>query len=137
MLKKLAKRVLTREFIAYIIFGVATTVVSLVTFEISRCWLHYAVANVVSWVAAVTFAFFTNKFWVFRTGALRGRAFLREAVLFYSARLFSLAVEELGLWLLVDMLAVKELLAKLVLQVLVVLLNYVLSKLIVFRKKQQ
>lgn len=134
MLKKLMARVLTREFIAYIIFGLATTVVSVVVFQVSTKWMHYALANVVSWIVAVTFAFFTNKFLVFRTGGHRGLAFIREAVLFYAARLFSLGVEELGLWLMVDIMTLDELISKLVLQVVVVLLNYVLSKLVVFKK---
>ncbi len=121
-----------REPALYIAFGVLTTLVSVVSFQLACAVMDYLVANVVSWVAAVTFAFMTNRRFVFKSDA-QGKAFWAEAMRFYAARLFSLGVEELGLLLLVDIVRTPELVAKLSMQVVVVVLNYVLSKLMVFK----
>ena len=129
-LKNLLRTKLSRELITYLIFGVLTTVVSMVTFWLACKVMHYLIAEIVSWIVAVTFAFFTNRIFVFQS---RGEGILRQMVVFYTARLFSLGIEELGLFLLIDIVGVGEMLSKLVLQFVVVVLNYVLSKLVVFR----
>ena len=130
-LKNLLRTGLSRELITYLIFGVLTTLVSMVTFWLACKAMHYLAAEIVSWILAVTFAFFTNSVFVFRS---RGRGLLRRMAVFYTARLFSLAVEELGLFLLIDIAGLGEMLSKLVLQFVVVVLNYLLSKLVVFRR---
>ena len=130
-LKKLLRGKLSRELISYLIFGVLTTIVSMVTFWLACKAVHYLIAEVISWIIAVTFAFFTNRIFVFQS---RGEGILRQMAVFYTARLFSLGIEELGLFLLIDFVGVGEMLSKLVLQFVVVVLNYVLSKLVVFKK---
>ena len=131
-LKNLLRTKLSRELISYLVFGVLTTIVSMVTFWLACKAMHYLVAEVVSWIVAVTFAFFTNRFFVFQS---RGGGILRQMAVFYTARLFSLGVEELGLFVMVDALGIGEMISKLALQFIVVVLNYLLSKLVVFRKK--
>jgi len=136
-MKVLLRKVLNKELILYIVFGVLTTLVSFVTYYFfgTILGLHYLLANILSWIAAVLFAYFTNRKWVFETH-VRGMAQLREFALFIAARLFSLGVEEAGLWLLVDVIGAGSNLAKIIMQVVVVILNYVFGKLIVFRKKE-
>lgn len=140
-----------RELITYVIFGVLTTVVSLVSFKIFDSLLGeklYLISNVISWIFAVSFAYVTNKLWVFESKSWKSDVIIKEILGFISARLFSLGVEELGLWLLIDILNIGKIsvdlfsfningnmIAKLIMQVVVIVLNYVFSKLVIFKKK--
>ncbi|MDD6604148.1 MAG: GtrA family protein [Eubacteriales bacterium] len=148
-IKKLAKKY--RELITYIIFGVLTTIVSLVSFKIFDSLLGeklYLLTNIMSWIFAVSFAYITNKLWVFESKSWQGKTVIKELLGFVGARLFSLGVEELGLWLLIDILNMGALrlsilsldingnmIAKVIMQIVVIILNYVFSKLVVFKKK--
>lgn len=148
-IKKLAKKY--RELITYIIFGVLTTIVSLVSFKIFDSLLGeklYLLTNIMSWIFAVSFAYITNKLWVFESKSWQGKTVIKELLGFVGARLFSLGVEELGLWLLIDILHMGALrlsilsldingnmIAKVIMQIVVIILNYVFSKLVVFKKK--
>ena len=148
-IKKLAKKY--RELITYIIFGVLTTIVSLVSFKIFDSLLGeklYLLTNIMSWIFAVSFAYVTNKLWVFESKSWQGKTVIKELLGFVGARLFSLGVEELGLWLLIDILNMGALrlsilsldingnmIAKVIMQIVVIILNYVFSKLVVFKKK--
>ena len=125
-----------KEVLLYLFFGGLTTVVSLGTF-----WLFYSAlgwnehaANVLSWLLAVLFAFLTNRTWVFSATAQTG--FFRQMVNFYAGRLVTLGVEELLLFIFITCLHGNALAVKLAAQVVVIVLNYVVSKLWVFRKKK-
>ena len=122
-----------REVLLYLFFGALTTVVSWGSFYL----LHYPIgwnehiANLLSWVAAVLFAFLTNRTWVF---SAKG-SFLREMLLFFAARLTTLGVEEVFLLVFTTLLEKEAMPVKILGNLLVLVLNYVFSKLIVFRKK--
>ncbi len=124
-----------REVLLYLFFGVLTTAISWGSFYL----FHYPLAidellaNLLSWVAAVLFAFFTNRIWVFRT---HGVGFFREMLLFFGARIGTLLFEELVIFLFVTTLAYHAMAVKMLGNIAVLVLNYVLSKLIVFRKKK-
>ncbi|MBR2001163.1 MAG: GtrA family protein [Firmicutes bacterium] len=124
------------ELISYAIFGVATTVVSMVVYGVcnSAFEMHYLISNIVSWVIAVAFAYITNKMFVFKTRGMGFAQLKREITLFVSARLASLGIEELGLFILIGLIGWGEILAKLVMQVVVIVLNYIFSKLVIFKK---
>ena len=124
------------ELISYAIFGVATTVVSMVVYGAcnSVFEMHYLISNIVSWVIAVAFAYITNKMFVFKTRGMGFAQLKREITLFVSARLASLGIEELGLFILIGLIGWGEILAKLVMQVVVIVLNYIFSKLVIFKK---
>ncbi len=126
-----------REVLLYLVFGGLTTVVSLVSFWLCvyPLKLNVLVANVISWICAVTFAYFTNARWVFEARPETRGEKLRQFVSFYAGRLATLGVEELLLLVFVTWLGCNEMLIKLIAQVVVVILNYVISKLLVFRKK--
>ena len=122
-----------REGLLYLFFGVLTTAVSFASFYL-LCYplaIGELVANPISWVAAVLFAFFTNRTWVFKT---HGGTLIREMALFFGARVSTLIFEELVLFLFVTTLAHDAMTVKVVASVGVLVLNYVLSKLVVFRK---
>lgn len=144
-LKKLIITLWNSEVIRYLVIGGLTTVISIASFAGFLFLLEplmpqanalaVQLANVLSWILAVTFAYLANKFFVFQTKDIRGKALLREIELFVGARVFSLGVEAAGLWLFVTVLGMNELIAKVILQFVVIVLNYIFSKLVIFKKK--
>lgn len=136
-LKKLWHFFTSPEMISYIVFGVLTTVVNIVSFGLFRTVLHWdlLVANTLAWILSVAFAFITNKVIVFKSKSFETRLFLRELVTFVGARLLSLGVDTLGMFLLVEVLACNDWIAKIIMNIIVVIINYVLSKLIIFKNK--
>ena len=97
--------------------------------------LNELVANVLSWICVVLFAFFTNRTRVFAAPTSGAGEFLRQMAAFFGGRLATLAAEELILLVFVTWLALPAVPVKIVAQVVVIVLNYVISKLFVFRSK--
>lgn len=126
-----------RELILYVVFGGMTTLVSLASYWLLTdvCRFHYMVSNVLSWVISVTFAYITNRIWVFESRAVTAAAVLREIVSFFACRVSSGLMETAMMFLGVDMLHMNDKTVKLIANVFVIIANYVLSKVIVFRKK--
>ena len=91
------------------------------------------IANIFSWVAAVTFAYVTNRTWVFASKE-KGLAIIQEAFAFYGGRVFTLGLEEVVLYVFITLLFFPPLTVKVFAQVIVLILNYVISKLFVFNK---
>lgn len=150
MIKKLWEKY--REIIMYLVFGVLTTVVSWATYalftkiipEISLFGITVSVvttSNVLSWICAVLFAYVTNKIWVFNSCSWQPSAVAKELGLFISSRLATGVIEWVGVPLLVHIgvnqtiFGVEGMLSKVLVSVIVVILNYVFSKLIVFKNK--
>ena len=111
--------------------------VSLVSYYLLRNAFHmyYQTANVLSWIFAVVFAYVTNKKFVFRSKYAGMKKTLLEAGSFFSARLASLAAEVLSMYFFVQICGINDNIVKLINQVLVMVLNYILSKFWVFHKK--
>ena len=125
-----------REVIVYLLFGVLTTLVSFASYwALLWCGMHYILAQVISWAAAVAFAFVTNKLFVFNDRDTSGGTLFRQAWQFVSVRVASGVLETALLWLLVDVLTVGEGIAKIPVAVITVIVNYIASKLLVFRKR--
>ena len=126
------------EIVRYLIVGGLTTVVSLsvyygcvLTFLDPENPLQLQAANSISWIAAVTFAFFANRIFVFRS---RGAGVLREAGAFYLARVGTLLMDMAIMFTGVTLMGYSDKIMKLIVQVVVTIANYVFSKLFVFRK---
>lgn len=122
-----------RELLLYVFFGLLAFIVSMTTF-----WLFYQVlgineliANVLSWICAVLFAFLTNRKWVFSSSESKG--FLQQMVSFFAGRLATLGIEELILLVFITLLGLPGLPVKFFAQVVVTILNYLFSKLYVFK----
>lgn len=125
-----------REVILYLIFGVLTTLVSLgVYYVLLWCSVHYIAAHVFSWAAAVAFAFVTNKIFVFEDKDTSDTTLFRQIWQFVSVRIASGILETALLWLMVDVLLIGEGIAKIPVAVITVIVNYVASKLFVFKKR--
>lgn len=135
-----------RELFLYIVIGVLTTAVSYATYWAATRLILLAAGRaqvtvgietagtVISHAVAIAFAFVTNKKYVFRTPGWRGRAFWREAWTFTTARLLSLALDLAFMALAVGVLHMHDLVAKLIVQFIIIAANYLASKFWVFRK---
>ena len=126
-----------KEIIRYLIVGVLTTVISLavyyacvLTFLNPKSALQLQAANVLSWIAAVTFAYITSRIYVFQS---KRNDWLQEATAFYSSRMLTLFMDMAIMFVMVTLCGVNDKLAKLVVQVVVIVANYIFSKLFVFR----
>lgn len=125
------------DIISYLFFGVCTTIVNYIIYLpcYNMLQLSATVSNMIAWVVAVAFAYLTNKPFVFKSNDWSAATVVPELTKFVGCRIGSGAAETLILLLAVDLLGWNGNLWKLVTQVMVVILNYIGSKLLVFRKK--
>ncbi len=127
-----------RGFIFYGIFGVLTTVINIVTYAL--CFKHLHIpnvpSNIIAWIIAVLFAFITNKLYVFESKSMEKKTFWSELVKFTAARLATGGLDLLIMFIAVDVMAGPAVVFKVISNVIVIILNYVLSKLVVFNKKE-
>ena len=127
---------LNRETISYLIFGVLTTIVSIGAFVVARyIGLEVVLANLLSHVLAITFAFFTNKIFVFESTSWKPLFVLTEMLKFFSTRFIAVFLETPLLVLLVNTFGFNDTLMKVFTSVLLIIANYILSKWFIFRKK--
>lgn len=135
MISTIWNKLCNRESITYIIFGFLTTAVDWVTYAL--LWAvgaDYRVSTALSWIAAVLFAFITNKFIVFRSFNIRLRFLWKEFVSFVACRAATGVITMVGMIIMVDMLHWNEFFGKLVVSAVSLVLNYILSKLFIFKK---
>ena len=145
IIKELIIKCWDNEGLRYIFFGVCTTLVNQVCFYTLRFTIlsndvdsDRTVANFISVAAAIIFAYFVNAIFVFESRAVGLRGKLQEFVKFVGARLSTMVIEVGGVWLLVDKLKMNEFFIKTILiQVIVLILNYIFSKFLVFTKKDK
>lgn len=125
------------DIVSYLFFGVCTTIVNYVIYiPCYNFWgISATVSNMIAWVVAVAFAYLTNKPFVFKSNDWSAKTVVPELTKFVGCRIGSGAAETLILFLAVDILGWNGNLWKLFTQVMVVVLNYIGSKLVVFRKK--
>ena len=123
------------EIISYIFFGVLTTVVNFIVFFLCKnVGLDYKISNVISWFFAVLFAYITNKYFVFKKTNQTKAENLKEAISFYSVRILSLGIDMLSMIALIELVKLSDFWAKVATQFIIVVANYVFSKLFVFKK---
>ncbi len=133
------KRVRTyREIAAYIFFGICTVAVNALCYALfyEQWHIKNVTSTLLAWLAAVIFAFFTNKFFVFKSKKKDRKNTLEEAGSFFACRIATGVLDVLLMFVTVDLLAGNGLLWKLVSNVIVTLLNYFASKLFIFRKQE-
>ena len=130
---------MTREVITYLISGVLTTVVNWVLYWliVEKIGMEELSGNAVDWVLTVAFAYAINAFWVFDSKFTGWSAERKKILMFYAARLLTFVIEEGGILIFVKQLKFNGLMVKAVLAVIVIILNYVFSKLFVFLKKAE
>lgn len=128
-----------KEIILYVIFGGLTTVVNWVTYSLFVSFCSITVSNVFAWIFAVVFAYITNKIFVFEQKSWKPSIAFFEFTKFVSSRVLTGVIEIVGVDILVylglnqTILGVRGMAAKVTVSIVVVILNYVFSKLIVFK----
>ena len=121
-----------KEALLYIVFGVATTLVNFIAYLVlSKLNLNVVFSTILAWVLAVIFAFFTNRKYVFNA---EENGFIKQFLGFFSTRLTTGVMDVLIMFLCVDILGYNDLLIKLLSNILVIILNYIFSKFLVFKK---
>lgn len=138
MMEKLKQLIIKYyDILAYLIFGVLTTVVNYLVYLpcYNLLMLPAVVSNLIAWVVAVAFAYVTNKPFVFRSHDWSAKTVVPELTKFVGTRVASGGMESAIIWIAVDLLGGNGNRWKLLTSVLVVVLNYIGSKLLVFRKK--
>ena len=126
------------EIIRYLIIGALTTLVSLIiyygltiTILNAKKALELQMANIISWICAVTFAYFTNKYYVFKDASMNKTGIVK----FFLSRILTLLLDMLLMYILVTKLSFNDRIIKVIVQVIVIMGNYTLSKLFVFKKR--
>ncbi len=132
-----------REQILYLFFGGCTTLIDwVISFALYRFWIDATaapdffvhIADGIAWVVAVLFAFITNRIWVFESKKTETNEILGELAAFSGGRVFTFLLQEGIMLLFVTVLSLNKYLFRLITAVLVIILNYIISKLMVFRK---
>lgn len=127
-----------KEIINYLIFGILTTIVSLLTYYIlvftilnPNNAIELQIANIISWITCVTFAYITNRKYVFNS---KDKKITKEIIKFYSSRLTTLFLDMMIMYIFVTKLQFNDKIIKVIVQILIIILNYILSKILVFKK---
>lgn len=124
-----------KEVLLYLFFGGLTTLVSIfsyIFFE-RQMGMNPLIANIFSWILAVTFAYLTNRVWVFQSSAVTKTQIAKECVSFFGGRVATLVLEEVVLMIGINALGFNSIAVKVIAQILVVITNYIISKLFVFK----
>lgn len=129
---QLKQKLFNQEFVIYVVFGVLTTLVNIVSFFLMRQVSSLFISNTVAWILSIIFAYITNKIWVFRARQWSVGTVLKEFSSFVTFRLLSFMIDMLCM-LLLTYLSIGEGWAKLITQIVVVLLNYIFSKVFIFK----
>ena len=127
-----------RELLLYGIFGVLTTLINIVVYSLcyERLGISNVASNVVAWILSVLFAFITNKIWVFDSKSMEVSVLLKEAVSFFGCRLATGLLDLAIMYVTVDVMTWNSMLMKCISNVIVIVVNYIASKLVIFAHKQ-
>ena len=138
MIKKIWVKVMNREVISYLIFGVLTTLVNWVVYAaMVKVHIDYRIATAAAWAVSVLFAFIVNKIFVFQSYNLRPAYVMKEITSFVACRAVSGVMEMVFMIVMVSWIHMDEYISKIAVSVIVVIVNYVFSKLFIFRKSEE
>lgn len=126
-----------KSLISYAFFGVLTTAINIVTYAIcyNKIGISNVVSNVIAWILACSFAFVTNKLWVFESKTIETKVVIYELITFFGCRLATGLLDLAIMYVSVDIFAWNSTLMKCISNVIVIIANYVASKLVIFKKK--
>lgn len=123
-----------REAVSYLFFGGLTTVINIAVYYICAAMgMPTAIANAIAWIISVLFAYITNRIWVFRSHS-SGKALMKEFGSFVACRVATGVLDEIIMIVGVDVLGIWGLGVKVFANILVIILNYIFSKLLIFRR---
>ena len=134
-----------QEGMRYLVFGALATVINIVTFALFSNILKrtpqlndeliLTVSNVIAWIVAVLFAYVTNKLSVFNSKTNNVKELMKEILYFFGARVFTLILETVFLNIFINKLHFNEILMKVFSNIIVIIVNFILSKILIFKKK--
>lgn len=129
-----------KEIIVYLVFGGLSTIVNFVSYYIFAriLGIDEVISSGLSWVCAVIFAYITNKIFVFNSKTNSLKELMKEAITFVSCRILSGIFCDVGTFaVMVKILKINDIIAKIITQVMVVIVNYIFSKLVIFKKRKR
>lgn len=137
MIEKIKQKLFTREIILYLVAGVLTTIVNIISYHIfcNIIGIESLISNGIAWVLSVLFAYVANDKFVFVQEKMTKQQEFKKFVKFITARLFSFGVDEAGMFLFVEIVFIHNIIAKIIMNVIVVILNYIFSKVFIFKNK--
>lgn len=136
MIKKLWLRY--KELFFYAVFGVGATVINIVSYRVLANTFgkkYFLIANIIAWILAFIFAFITNKLFVFESKSWEAQIAMKEFVGFLSARLATGILDTVLMWFFVSVISLDDTLSKIIINILVIIINYVASKFFIFKKE--
>lgn len=127
-----------KEQINYLVFGVLTTAINIVVyyFAYNILTISNVISNIIAWILSVLFAYITNKYWVFENYNNKISELIYEIFSFFGCRLATGLIDLLIMYITVDILSLNSLVMKIISNVIVIILNYIASKIIVFKNKK-
>ena len=137
-MKTMMKRLLIKykEQILYLFFGALTTLINIVAFYLlDKTGINLALSTIIAFVISVLFAFFTNKNYVFNSKKSGAKRIIYETVAFYASRIFTGLLDLSIMLIFADYLHFNKLFIKILSNIIVIILNYILSKFLIFKKK--
>ena len=126
-----------KQTILYLIFGVLSTIVNILTYTFCTRNLNieFLISNWIAWIVAVLFAYITNKFFVFESKEINIKFLIKELSSFVSCRLLSGIIEMILMYTMISLMSLNDFIVKIITNVVVVILNFIFSKLIIFKNK--
>lgn len=126
-----------KQTILYLIFGVLSTIVNILTyiFCTRNLNIEFLISNWIAWIIAVLFAYITNKFFVFESKKTNIKFLIKELSSFVSCRLLSGIIEMILMYIIISLMSLNDFIVKIITNVVVVILNFIFSKLIIFKNK--
>ena len=126
-----------KEIFFYGIFGVGATVINIASYQVFAkiCGIPYLVANVLAWILAFIFAFITNKLFVFESKSWGRSVAMKEFLGFLSARLATGILDTALMWVFVSVIRIDDTLSKVIINLLVIVINYIASKFFIFKRE--
>lgn len=125
-----------KEILLYLFFGGLAFIISIASYAFANVELgmNELIANVISWILAVLFAYATNRIWVFNAPTDTAKEFFKQISSFFAGRVATFVVEEVILLVFITWLRFNSIGVKVVAQIVVIVLNYIISKLVIFKK---
>lgn len=126
-----------KPFIMYLLFGCLTTIINLGSYYVvyNKMGINNVLSTIYAWCVAVLFAFFTNKIFVFKSETFEHDVFFRELVSFFACRLLTGGIDLAIMYISVDVFSLNEMVWKLVANIIVIIINFVVSKIFIFKSK--
>ena len=127
-----------QELIMYGIFGVGATLINICSYKFLAdiCGIYYLTANIIAWILAFMFAFITNKLFVFKSKSWEKESAVKEFIGFFTARIGTGVLDTALMYVFITVLKIDDTVSKVIINVIVIIINYIASKFWIFKRKE-